>query len=67
LDIHRIKTTGTIRPTGYDGQWQELIDLMAIVTDEPANFYFPEPNYLPCDRAFIEEYIANSDDALEKG
>jgi thymidylate synthase len=56
--IHRIKTTGTIRPTGYDGQWQELIDLMAIVTDEPAGFYFPEPNYLPCDRAFIEEYIS---------
>lgn len=56
--IHRIKTTGTIRPTGYDGQWQELIDLMAIVTSEPTNFYFPEPNYLPCDRAFIEEYIS---------
>jgi len=56
--IQRIKTTGTIRPTGYDGQWQELIDLMAIVTDEPADFYFPEPNYLPCERAFIEEYIS---------
>lgn len=56
--IHRIKTTGTIRPTGYDGQWQELIDLMAIVTDEPENFYFPEPNYLPCDRAFTNEYIS---------
>lgn len=56
--IHRIKTTGTIRPTGYDGQWQELIDLMAVVTDEPIDFYFPEPNYLPCDRAFIEEYIS---------
>ncbi len=55
--IHRIKTTGTIRPTGYDGQWQELIDLMAVVTDEPPEFYFPEPNYLPIDRAFIEEYI----------
>lgn len=55
--IHRIKTTGTIRPTGYDGQWQELIDLMAVVTDEPQKFYFPEPNYLPCDRAFIKEYI----------
>jgi len=37
-NIHRIKTTGTIRPTGYDGQWQELSDLMAIVT-EPANFF----------------------------
>ncbi len=56
--IHRIKTTGLIRPTGYDGQWQELIDLMAIVTDEPPGFYFPEPNYLPCDRPFIAEYIA---------
>jgi len=56
--IHRIKTTGTIRPTGYDGQWQELIDLMAVVTDEPAGFYFPEPNYLPCDRTFIAEYIS---------
>lgn len=56
--IHRIKTTGTIRPTGYDGQWQELIDLVAVVTDEPAEFYFPEPNYLPVDKAFIEEYIS---------
>jgi thymidylate synthase len=56
--IHRIKTTGTIRPTGYDGQWQELIDLMAVVTDEPDGFYFPEPNYLPCEPAFIEEYIS---------
>lgn len=55
--IHRIKTTGTIRPTGYDGQWQELIDLVAVVTDEPAGFYFPDPNYLPCDRAFITEYL----------
>jgi len=56
--VHRIKTTGTIRPTLYDGQWQELIDLMAIVTDEPAPFYFPEPNYLPCDRTFISEYVS---------
>lgn len=56
--LQRIKTTGTIRPTGYDGQWQELIDLMAVVTDEPPNFYFPKPNYLPIDRPFIEEYIS---------
>lgn len=56
--IHIIKNTGTIRPTGYDGKWQELIDLVAIVTDEPEDFYFPEPNYLPCDRAFIQEYIS---------
>jgi len=65
--IHRIKTTGTIRPTGYDGNWQELIDLMAIVTDEPEKFYFPEPNYLPCDRAFIQEYISQIiDDAPQR-
>jgi len=65
--IHRIKTTGTIRPTGYDGQWQELIDLMAVVTDEPPDFYFPEPNYLPCDRAFIGEYVSQIlDDAPQR-
>jgi thymidylate synthase len=56
--IHRIKTTGTIRPTGYDGKWQELIDLIAVITDEPADFYFPEPNYLPIHRSFLEEYIS---------
>lgn len=55
--LHKIKTTGTIRPTGYDGKWQELIDLMAIVTDEPEGFYFPEPNYLPVSAEFIKEYI----------
>ncbi len=55
--IHRIKTTGTIRPTGYDGQWQELIDLVAVITDEPEGFYFPEPNYLPIDRPSIEQYL----------
>lgn len=57
--IHRIKNTGVIRPTAYDGQWQELIDLLAVVTDEPEDFYFPEPNYLPCDRPFIRDYIAH--------
>ncbi|MBD2776959.1 thymidylate synthase [Iningainema tapete] len=56
--IHRIKTTGTIRPTGYDGKWQELIDLTAVVTDEPPDFFFPEPNYLPIDRSFLQEYIS---------
>jgi thymidylate synthase len=55
--LQRIKTTGTIRPTGYDGKWQELIDLMAVVTDEPQDFYFPDPNYLPIDRPFLTEYI----------
>jgi len=56
--IQRIRTTGVIRPTLYDGQWQELINVMAIVQDEPPDFYFPEPNYLPCDRPFIQQYIS---------
>jgi thymidylate synthase len=65
--IHRIKTTGTIRPTGYDGKWQELIDLVAIVTDEPKDFYFPDPNYLPLDRTFLEEYVGQIlDDAPQR-
>jgi len=55
--LHRIRSGGVLRPTGYDGQWQELIDLMAVVTNEPEEFYFPEPNYLPCDREFIKNYI----------
>jgi thymidylate synthase len=55
--IHRIRTNGTIRPTGYDGQWQELIDLKAIITDEPKDFYFPTPNYLPVDQAYIQNYL----------
>jgi thymidylate synthase len=55
--IHRIKNTGKIKPNAYGGQWQELIDLIAIVTDEPPDLYFPEPNYLPCNREFIKEYI----------
>jgi thymidylate synthase len=46
-----------LRPTGYDGQLQELIDLMAVITDEPPEFFFPEPNYLPIDRQYIEQYI----------
>ncbi|NES00922.1 MAG: thymidylate synthase, partial [Symploca sp. SIO1B1] len=55
--IHRIRTTGTIRPTGYDCQWQELIDLMAVVDNEPPGFYFPEPNYLPVSQEFMDGYI----------
>lgn len=67
--LHRIRTTGTLRPTGYDGQWQELIDLMAIVTDEPPDFYFPEPNFLPLDRPFLDSYIPQilDDDEYREG
>jgi thymidylate synthase len=54
--VHRIKTTGVIRRTGYDGNWQELINLMAIVTDEPEDS-FPTPNYLPISREYLQGYI----------
>jgi len=56
--LQRIRTTGVIRPTGYDGKWQELINLMAIVTDEPTDCYFPEPNYLPLDREYLNNYYS---------
>ena len=55
--IQRIRTSGVIRPHGHDGEWQELIDLVSIVTDEPEEFYFPEPNYLPVNREFLADYI----------
>jgi thymidylate synthase len=54
--LHRIESTGTVRPTAYDGQWQELIDLVAVVSDEPRGLYFPEPNFLPVSREFLAEY-----------
>ena len=64
--LHRIKTTGTIRPTQY-GFWQELIDLTAIVREEPPDFYFPEPNYLPVQPTFIQDYIGQIlDDAPQR-
>jgi thymidylate synthase len=55
--LHRIRKTGVVRPTGYDGKWQELINLIAIVTEEPEDFYFPDPNYLPLDREYLKNYI----------
>lgn len=55
--LHRIKSVGTIRPTGYDGYWQELIDMLVIVTEEPPDGYFPSPNYLSHDRQFLADYI----------
>jgi thymidylate synthase len=55
--LQRIRSTGKVRPTGYGGNWQELINLTAVVTDEPEDFFFPEPNYLPVDREFLGQYI----------
>jgi thymidylate synthase len=58
--LHLIRTTGVVRGTSHDSQWQELIGIMAVISDEGTDldsFYFPEPNYLSCDRDFIENYI----------
>ncbi len=55
--LHRIRKTGIIRPTGYDGNWQEVIDLMTVVTDEPSELHFPVPNYLPVCRTYMTDYI----------
>lgn len=51
--LHRIRTTGRESPSGY-GVRQELIDLMAVVTDEPEDFNVPD--WLPVDRAFLNSY-----------
>lgn len=56
--LHRIKTTGTIRPTGYDGFVQELVNIVAVVQDEPEDYYFPTPNYLPIDRDYLNGYFS---------
>lgn len=65
--LNRIRTTGQVRRNGWGGQWQELINLVAVVEDEPREFYFPEPNYLPIDRRFIEGYLPQIlDDAPER-
>ena len=51
--LHRIRTTGRESPSGY-GTRQELIDLMAVVTDEPDEFNVPD--WLPVDRPYLDSY-----------
>ena len=55
--LQRIRLNGVNNPTGYSGQWQELINLCVVVRNEPLDFYFPEPNHLPVDKEYIENYI----------
>jgi thymidylate synthase len=53
--LHRIRTNGIIRP--FDGgQWQELINLISVITNEPEEPYFPDPNFLPIKQEFLEKY-----------
>lgn len=53
--LQRIRTNGVIRPTGYDGSWQELIDLVVVVKNEPEDYYIPD--FLPCDRESVDNYF----------
>ncbi len=53
--LHRIRNSGTSRPTAYDSLWQEVINLTTIITDEPEAGYYPD--YLPVSREFTDNYI----------
>ena len=64
--VYLIREFGIINKNAYDGEWQEIIDLMIIVNKEPEDFYFPEPNFLPINREFIGEYISQIMEAPEK-
>lgn len=50
-----IRGNGVLRPTGYDGQVQELINLVTVVTDEPNDLHIPV--YLPINREFMQSYL----------
>ena len=54
--LHRIRKVGRIT-TGNHGKIQELIDTITVINNEPENFYFPDPNYLPTDPQSIQAYL----------
>lgn len=53
--IYRIRTFGKLKLTHRGDKWQELIDLVVTINNEPEDFNFPD--YLPFDRQFLGEYI----------
>lgn len=53
--LREIATVGKLRPTGYGGLWQECLNLVVIVNNEPEKFEIPD--YLPCSRESVECYI----------
>lgn len=61
--MHLIRSTGRIRRNTHGGYWQELINLMVVITDEPIGFKF-EP-YLPVDSNFMRSYIPQMCDGLK--
>lgn len=52
--LHRIRTTGKETSSGY-GVRQELINLMAVVMEEPEPFNVPD--WLPVDEPFLKNYL----------
>lgn len=58
--LHRIRLNGALRSTDYDGEIQELIDLVTVVECEPEGLHFPAPNYLPVTRGYIEQAYLKS-------
>lgn len=51
--VHAIYTTGQVTPTGNGQPWQELINLVAVVHNEPEDLYFPSGNWFPCTREYL--------------
>jgi thymidylate synthase len=62
--LHRITTSGIIRQSSY-GLWQELIDLVVVIADEPEGLEFA--NYLPITPMFFKNYLAEFSDPANLG
>lgn len=57
--VHQIKTIGKVVPVGDNKHIKTLINLMAVINNEPDEFYIPTPNYLPINRETIINHIAH--------
>ncbi len=55
--LHRIRSLGKIDISSSNILWQELLNFTVIITEEPEELIFPEPNYLPTSREFINKYV----------
>ncbi len=50
-----IRQTGILRPTGYDGQWQEVYNLSVVIN--PTHRLIEYEPWLPVDKEFIQDYV----------
>lgn len=50
-----IRKTGILRPTGYDGKWQETYNLSVVINPTHRDVEY-EP-WLPVDNEFIKDYV----------